>query len=373
MRSRPCAPMAAAAHPRGARRAAIHAAPHPLPGDPARARHARRGRRCCSAVGLAGAPARCGPRWPRDARRSSSLGAAFGFAWWQWVDVAGPRPLHADRPRGGRRRLQRRSSPSWSRPPWSLDRAGGRRLPAPRRASTGPSSTCLALVSASGAMLMAAGQRPDRRLPRPRDPLDRALRAGRLQPPPGGLGRGGPQVLPPRRLLLGHLRLRHRPHLRRHRHAPTWPRSPTSCRRTWSSHNGVLLAGLALLLVGFAFKVAAVPFHMWTPDVYQGSPSPVTGFMAAVAKVGGVRRAAARLRLVLRRAAGRLAPDRLRHRRRSRCSSGAGLAVVQRDVKRMLAYSSINHAGFVLLGLQAADARRASAPRSTTCSPTPSW
>ena len=50
--------------------------------------------------------------------------------------------------------------------------------------------------------------------------------------------------------------------------------------------NGVLLAGLALLLVGFGFKIAAVPFHMWSPDVYQGSPSPVTGFMAAVAKAG---------------------------------------------------------------------------------------
>ena len=51
--------------------------------------------------------------------------------------------------------------------------------------------------------------------------------------------------------------------------------------------NGVLLAGLGLLLVGFGFKVAAVPFHMWTPDVYQGAPTPVTGFMAAIAKAGG--------------------------------------------------------------------------------------
>ncbi len=51
-------------------------------------------------------------------------------------------------------------------------------------------------------------------------------------------------------------------------------------------HNGVLLGGMALLLVGFGFKIAAVPFHMWSPDVYEGSPSPVTGFMAAVAKAG---------------------------------------------------------------------------------------
>src|SRR5690348_3520392 len=51
--------------------------------------------------------------------------------------------------------------------------------------------------------------------------------------------------------------------------------------------NGLLLAGMALLFVGLAFKVAAVPFHTWTPDVYQGSPTPATGFMAAVAKAAG--------------------------------------------------------------------------------------
>ena len=51
--------------------------------------------------------------------------------------------------------------------------------------------------------------------------------------------------------------------------------------------NGVLLAGLGLLLVGFGFKVSAVPFHMWTPDVYQGAPTPATGFMTALAKAGG--------------------------------------------------------------------------------------
>jgi NADH-quinone oxidoreductase subunit N len=117
--------------------------------------------------------------------------------------------------------------------------------------------------------------------------------------------------------------------------------------------NGVLLAGIALLLVGFSFKVAAVPFHMWTPDVYQGAPTPVTGFMAALAKAGGF---AAFLRvfvatfptlrgdwqpLIWAIAAVTLL-------------GGATVALAQRDVKRMLAYSSINHAGFVLVGLQAA-------------------
>jgi NADH-quinone oxidoreductase subunit N len=115
-------------------------------------------------------------------------------------------------------------------------------------------------------------------------------------------------------------------------------------------HNGLLLAGVALLLVGFGFKIAVVPFHLWTPDVYQGSPSPVTGFMAAVAKTGGF---AALLRVFISsfptlRADWQpiiwvLAILTLLF--------GAAVGVVQRDVKRMLAYSSINHAGFVLLGL----------------------
>jgi NADH-quinone oxidoreductase subunit N len=117
--------------------------------------------------------------------------------------------------------------------------------------------------------------------------------------------------------------------------------------------NGLLLAGMALLLVGLGFKVAAVPFHFWTPDVYQGSPTPVTGFMAATAKAAGF---AGLLRLffstfsILRMdwkpLIWALALLTL--------LVGAVVAIVQRDVKRMLAYSSISHAGFVLVGLEVA-------------------
>jgi NADH-quinone oxidoreductase subunit N len=124
--------------------------------------------------------------------------------------------------------------------------------------------------------------------------------------------------------------------------------------------DGLLLAGAALLLVGFAFKVAAVPFHAWSPDVYEGSPTPVTGFMAAVVKVGAF---AAVLRvfssaLFTQQTAWRpivfaLAVLSL--------LAGAGLAVVQRNIKRMLAYSSISHAGFILMGLWAASPRGSSA------------
>ena len=124
--------------------------------------------------------------------------------------------------------------------------------------------------------------------------------------------------------------------------------------------DGLLLAGMSLLLVGFAFKVAAVPFHMWTPDVYQGAPSPVTGFMAAVSKAGAF---AAFLRVFIS-SFGLLRTDwqpLIYGIAVVTLLLGAGLAIVQRDVKRMLAYSSINHAGFVLLGLEAATARGVSA------------
>lgn len=121
-------------------------------------------------------------------------------------------------------------------------------------------------------------------------------------------------------------------------------------------HDGLLLAGLALLLVGFAFKVAAVPFHLWTPDVYQGAPTPVTGFMAAVAKAGGF---AALLRVFIS-SFGVLRTDwqpAVWVLALLTLTLGAVVALVQRDIKRMLAYSSINHAGFVLLGVQAATTR----------------
>jgi NADH-quinone oxidoreductase subunit N len=123
---------------------------------------------------------------------------------------------------------------------------------------------------------------------------------------------------------------------------------------------GVLLAGVVMLLAGLGFKVAAVPFHTWTPDVYQGSPTPVTGFMAAVAKAAGF---AGLLRLfyvgfstlqldwrpvVLVLAALTMVV-------------GSVASVVQDDVKRILAYSSISHAGYILIGLQAASPQGLSA------------
>lgn len=118
-------------------------------------------------------------------------------------------------------------------------------------------------------------------------------------------------------------------------------------------NDAIVLAGIALLIVGLAFKVAAVPFHVWTPDVYQGAPTHVTAFMASVGKAGAF---AAMLRVLVialpfqrddwRPAIWVLAVLSL--------VIGSVLAVVQTDVKRMLAYSSISHAGFILVGVEAA-------------------
>ncbi|WP_052864816.1 NADH-quinone oxidoreductase subunit NuoN [Streptomyces niger] len=115
-------------------------------------------------------------------------------------------------------------------------------------------------------------------------------------------------------------------------------------------NDALLLIGGALVVMGLLFKVGAVPFHMWTPDVYQGAPTPVTGFMAAATKVAAF---GALLRLLY------VALPGLRWDWRPvmwgvailTMLAGAVIAVTQTDVKRLLAYSSIAHAGFILAGV----------------------
>ena len=120
-----------------------------------------------------------------------------------------------------------------------------------------------------------------------------------------------------------------------------------------STHpSALLLAGLGLLLVGFGFKIAAVPFHSWTPDVYEGSPTPVVAFMASAVKAAGF----AGLLRVFVVTFGGFQQDWKPYLYALAVATmlvGSVLAVVQTDVKRMLAYSSINHAGFILVGVQA--------------------
>ncbi|WP_369217040.1 NADH-quinone oxidoreductase subunit NuoN, partial [Streptomyces flavofungini] len=115
-------------------------------------------------------------------------------------------------------------------------------------------------------------------------------------------------------------------------------------------NDALLLIGVAMVTMGLLFKVGAVPFHMWTPDVYQGAPTPVTGFMAAATKVAAFGALLRLLYVVL---------PGLRWDWRPvmwgiaivTMLGGAIVAITQTDIKRLLAYSSIAHAGFILAGV----------------------
>ena len=114
----------------------------------------------------------------------------------------------------------------------------------------------------------------------------------------------------------------------------------------------LLLVGAGLLIVGLGFKVAAVPFHMWTPDVYEGAPTPITGFMSVGAKAAGF----ASLFRVLLFGLGAVRSDWmpvLAVLSALTMILGNVVALTQTNLKRMLAYSSIAHAGYMLMGLAA--------------------
>ena len=112
----------------------------------------------------------------------------------------------------------------------------------------------------------------------------------------------------------------------------------------------LLLAGIALVVGGLAFKIAAVPFHAWAPDVYQGASSPVAAFLAAGSKAAGVA-ALIRVCLVAFAPEQAVLSDILVALAALSMVIGSIVAVSQSNVKRMLAYSSIAHAGYALLGL----------------------
>ncbi|CAB4817763.1 MAG: NADH-quinone oxidoreductase subunit NuoN [Actinobacteria bacterium] len=117
-----------------------------------------------------------------------------------------------------------------------------------------------------------------------------------------------------------------------------------------SGNDVLLLIGIAFLSIGLLFKVGAVPFHAWSPDVYQGAPTPITGFMAAATKVAAF---GAMLRIyytVFANAQWSWSPL-LSAIAIITMLFGSFVAIAQRDVKRMLAYSSIAHAGFLLAGV----------------------
>jgi NADH-quinone oxidoreductase subunit N len=122
-----------------------------------------------------------------------------------------------------------------------------------------------------------------------------------------------------------------------------------------TGEQALALLAMAFLVIGFGFKVSAAPFHMWTPDVYQGAPTPVTAYMSAATKVA----AFFALIRVLDVAFQPLTWDWTPLVYALAVISivvGSILAIAQKDVKRMLAYSSIAHAGFLLTGLTSANA-----------------
>jgi NADH-quinone oxidoreductase subunit N len=118
--------------------------------------------------------------------------------------------------------------------------------------------------------------------------------------------------------------------------------------------DGLLLIGMGLVAVGLLFKVGAVPFHAWTPDVYQGAPTPITGFMAAATKVAAFGALLRVAYVALPQARWDWQPV-IWAIAAVTMLFGSVVAIVQADIKRMLAYSSIAHAGFILTGLVAMD------------------
>jgi NADH-quinone oxidoreductase subunit N len=114
--------------------------------------------------------------------------------------------------------------------------------------------------------------------------------------------------------------------------------------------NPLLLVAMGLLLVGFAFKVAAVPFHMWTPDAYEGAPAIVTGFMSTAVKAAAFAAFARVFLLALEPLRGEWAPV-LWVLAVCTMVLGSVVGVAQTSLKRMLAYSSIAHGGYLLVAL----------------------
>jgi NADH-quinone oxidoreductase subunit N len=117
-------------------------------------------------------------------------------------------------------------------------------------------------------------------------------------------------------------------------------------------HDALLVAGLAMMIAGLAFKASAAPFHMWTPDVYEGAPTPVTAFMSAATKTVAL---VVMLRVLVTAFPGNAHVWTVAVAVIAVCSLVIGnlAALTQKGVKRMLAYSSVSHAGFMLIAIAA--------------------
>jgi NADH-quinone oxidoreductase subunit N len=126
----------------------------------------------------------------------------------------------------------------------------------------------------------------------------------------------------------------------------------TAIQQAAAADDPLFVTGLAMILAGLAFKASAAPFHMWTPDVYQGAPTPVTAFMAAATKAAALV-ATLRVLTVAFPEQESLWTVAVAVVAVASLVVGNLAALVQRDVKRMLAYSSVSHAGFMLIAVAA--------------------
>ena len=164
------------------------------------------------------------------------------------------------------------------------------------------------------------------------------------------LDRGRPEIFRPRRAVVGHAALRRLAGLRLHRHGDF-----VGIAHSAADAGTGLIFGLVFLFAGFCFKVSAVPFHMWTPDVYEGAPTPVTAFFAAAPKVAGI---AMFVRVAVSAFPGITAQwqEIVAFVSIASMLLGSFAAIGQRNIKRLMAYSSIGHMGFALVGLAAGTA-----------------
>jgi len=126
----------------------------------------------------------------------------------------------------------------------------------------------------------------------------------------------------------------------------------TSIQQATGADDPLFVTGLALILAGLGFKVSAAPFHMWTPDVYQGAPTTVTAFMAAATKVAALV-VTYRLLVTAFPEQSEIWTTAVAVLAVASLAIGNLAAIAQRDVKRMLAYSSVSHAGFLLIAVVA--------------------
>jgi NADH-quinone oxidoreductase subunit N len=120
-----------------------------------------------------------------------------------------------------------------------------------------------------------------------------------------------------------------------------------------NAHDAMLVVGLAMIIAGLAFKASAAPFHMWTPDAYQGAPTPVTAFMSSATKIAALT-VTYRVLVTAFPKEEHLWTYAIAAIAIASLAWGNIAALVQRNVKRILAYSSISHAGFMMIAIASA-------------------